>query len=73
MLKSVHRHRMKIETENTQLCIHYNMSDHENGIQNEIIDNTKESMVKHKSISRDFFLVQENIKEKKKMKFLLEQ
>ena len=27
----------------------------------EIIDNTKESMVKHKSFSRDFFLVQENI------------
>ena len=29
--------------------------------------------VKYKSISREFFLVKENIKEKKKMKFLLKQ
>ena len=32
VLKSVHRNRMKIETENNQLFIHYNMSDHVNGI-----------------------------------------
>ena len=27
LLRYVHRNRMKIETENSQLCIHYNMSD----------------------------------------------
>ena len=30
IIKSVHRNRMKIETENNQLCIHYNMADLEN-------------------------------------------
>ena len=33
-LRYVHRNRMKIETENNQLFIHYNMQDLENGIQN---------------------------------------
>ena len=27
IIKSVYRNRMKIETENNQLCIHYNMLD----------------------------------------------
>ena len=31
--KYVHRNRMKIETENNQLCIHYNMPDLEHYIQ----------------------------------------
>ena len=30
IIKSVHRHRMKIETENNQLFIHYNIPDLEN-------------------------------------------
>ena len=33
VLKIVHINRMKIETENNQLFIHYNIPDHENGIQ----------------------------------------
>ena len=43
------------------------------GKMNEIINNTTESMVKHKIISREFLLVQENIKEKNNMTFLLKQ
>ena len=30
IIKSIHRNRMKIETENNQLYIHYNMPDLEN-------------------------------------------
>ena len=30
LLKSVHRNIMKIESENNQLCIHYNMPEFEN-------------------------------------------
>ena len=33
VLKSIHRNRMTIATENIQLLIHYKMPDHENGIQ----------------------------------------
>ena len=29
-LRKVHRNRIKIETENNKLCIHYNMTDLEN-------------------------------------------
>ena len=32
VIKSLHRNRIKIQTDNNQLFIHYNMPDHENGI-----------------------------------------